>query len=104
MKVVLVFLFINLTSYAKAASVANEEVSGQIKSCLVDLYIAQQRFFETNAVYTSSVNDLKIGDKSACKGIQISCELANNETFILVGKSKGEHWTLDESKSLTQVQ
>ena len=81
-----------------------EEISGQIKSCLVDLYIAQQKYFESNEMYTNSIKALNITDKSSCKNVQISCEVANKETFVLVGKAKGEKWSLDESKSLTQIQ
>lgn len=107
MKIFLVSICLVLAAAAKAevTSVdASSEVDGQIKSCLVDLYIAQQKYFEVNDIYASSIKDLKIGEKAACKGIQISCEVANSETFVLVGKSQGKHWILDESKSLTQVQ
>lgn len=100
---VLVCLFMVLTAQAKDNMVDNEQVSGQIKSCLVDLYIAQQKYFEYNATYTASVKELSITEKPACKGIQISFEIANKETFVLVGKSSGRQWTLDESKSLTQI-
>lgn len=80
------------------------DYTGQIKSCLVDLYIAQLRFFETNDKYTSSIADLKVGQSEACKGIEVSCEMANKENFRVAGKLKGELWTLDESKSMTQIQ
>lgn len=102
MKIVVVLICSFLTGFTARAT-SSEKVSTQIKSCLVDLYIAQQNYFEYNAVYSSSVQDLKVIDKQACKGIQISFEIANKETFVLVGKLNGEHWTLDESKSLTQV-
>ncbi len=79
------------------------DVDSRIKSCLVDLYIAQQKYFEVNDVYSASVNDLKVGEKVACKGIQISCEIANAETFVIAGQFQGKYWTLDESKALTQI-
>lgn len=106
-KIVLVSICLFLAVAVKAESMAvdtSTEVDSQIKSCLVDLYIAQQKYFEVNDIYASSVKDLKISEKAACKGIQISCEIANAETFVIVGKARGKHWTLDESKALTQVQ
>lgn len=106
MKIVLVSicLFLALRGHAETVAVDTvAEVDGQIKSCLVDLYIAQQKYFEANDIYASSIKELKVSEKSACKGIQISCEVANSETFILVGKFHGKHWTLDESKALTQI-
>lgn len=106
MKVILVSicLILAITVRAEQPALESSEVDGQIKSCLVDLFIAQQKYFEIFDVYASSIKELKISEKAACKGIQISCENANTETFVLVGKSQGKQWTLDESKSLTQIQ
>lgn len=107
MKIVLVSVCLFLVAAVHAETITvdkTSEVDGQIKSCLVDLYIAQQKYFEVNDIYASSIKDLKVSEKEACKGIQISCEIANGETFVLAGKSHGKHWTLDESKALTQIQ
>lgn len=80
-----------------------DEVSAQIKSCLVDLYIAQQKYFESNETYTASMSELKITEMSACQRIAVTSDLANPQTFVLLGEMNGQQWALDESKSLTQL-
>lgn len=81
----------------------NEKVTDQIKSCLVDLYIAQLKFFELNEKYSTSVSELRVSEIEPCQGVQVSFEVPTTDAFTLVGQLQGESWSLDESKSLTQV-
>lgn len=105
--VILLFSFLSLAAWAKNTPVAVESqppAADMIKSCLVDLYIAQQKYLELNDTYAHSTSDLKLKSSKACGKIKISFAKANAENFTVVGQLENEQWSLDETKSLTQIQ
>ena len=94
------YLIATLASFSNFAFA--DQSSSKIKSCLVSIYLAQDNFHRINRRYAEASKELE--QINSCSGFVVSADYADKNEFRFVAKSDQKIWSVDDTKSIQEIQ
>lgn len=79
-------------------------LTDKIKACLAGVYSSQISFHKAKGTYTPANDEFGLNRISTCKGLDVSADYANQSGFKFVAKAGDKVWSVDESKTMTEIQ
>jgi len=86
------------------AVIFKQDENVPVKSCLATLYNNQMDFHKKKGTYASKTEDLDLKAIKWCTNVDITSEFASKDAFKMMAKKGFSIWTVDQTKTITQIQ